>query len=30
VTLTQVGWHEKLTPEWFAKYEKIAAEAIEK
>lgn len=30
VTMTQVGWDDKATPAWFAQYEKIAAEAIQK
>jgi CubicO group peptidase (beta-lactamase class C family) len=30
VTMSQVVWDDKATPMWFAEYEKIAAEAIEK
>jgi CubicO group peptidase (beta-lactamase class C family) len=30
VTMSQVGWNDKETPVWFAEYERIAAEAIEK
>ena len=30
VTLSQLGYDEKLTPAWSTEYEKIAAEAIEK
>lgn len=28
VTMSQVAWDEKLTPAWFAEYERIAAESI--
>jgi CubicO group peptidase (beta-lactamase class C family) len=30
VTMTQLPWDDKATPTWFAQYEKIAAEAIQK
>lgn len=30
ITMTQLAWDDKATPTWFAQYEKIAAEAIEK
>jgi CubicO group peptidase (beta-lactamase class C family) len=28
ITMAQVNWDDKLTPEWFAKYETIAADAV--
>jgi len=30
ITMSQVAWDDKATPMWFAEYEKIAAESIEK
>jgi CubicO group peptidase (beta-lactamase class C family) len=28
VTMAQVGWDDKVTPDWFSKYESIAADAV--
>jgi hypothetical protein len=30
ITMSQLAWDEKSTPAWFAQYEKLAADAVEK